>query len=1392
MAELPKNIRRPSGDVVALKSPYGRRLLLPTEVELCNLLGLTEDEYWLFVEKTAAYNGQRPKGYELIPDIRCDPVTTWLAANIVNIGIAVAAATVSYLLTPKPKEQKQGGSRRTTDAISNSKFAPQASFNSVQELAKIGDPIPLVFTNQILDGDYIYGGIRVNSQLLWSQFVSLGRYQQLKALALFSHGTIGAEPDYAGYAVGDTILNTYNAYKVGLYFRDGSTSGNNRIVEGDRNIKSKLTFDATDPFVVGVPNKAGTHIPKLTSQAFSGARNPTTQASFGVYAPMPNCQICRLPYELVRDPQGSSKESIRDMMRKRKKVEYAKWPTRAGILKINRAGIIPSAKGLYSVNTGDKVFYQIVGMESGEGNALQRVYDHDQNTTGYQENEAGDAFNYRPHGVDDVDNLTTTIRETTDSLLTVGEQYLIGTALVICISNHQNPSPWTIDITKEYEFEVIEAGELDVPVNNANLGTHCHNPLWYDPRVDDGNWKNSKGVYSLSDFGPVYWQQKISGTSFVRSNDVSITYGRGERDLYYGHDIYTPQRVALGTVSNNRKCNVTEIGLKSKVFKRIQFANVNSQPDEEALKRAFDDRTQIQLGQVNTYADRISLFMLQVRQIGDSNWQDLKNTLERHTGLFAVKGNTPEFQYNAITISHPTLEQYEYRFKPYPGNYITRNEKWDQRFNLLATDGSGKGQVSHFHSTTSFGTFDVAFSGNEGYEIGHVEASNPEWVIGTTAISTVGTVTSAKLNGATSWVSSSEFNGSVTACQWKSFTVHKDKTIVLWNEVTAPAWAAIYGHQWSLYGFGPERTTDFFPNNNGAWDQVSFWQSTPERKYRPADPAVHYHPQDNNHRFWVEELRWECSSSSFTRYNHFDGYVNVLDGSGSGLKVKLTIQKVNINQFHANFPAVYEYRADWILDPNNLGNGEYNNGDLVRIPWTDHGGVQKYIQVQLLVTVRQTKTSFDTNFNPFDAVADWNVYEGDENSNRSEPEHQIVYVNEILNPPTDNNDEEQPAKYSDLAFTGIRINSSKEWTNFSQFSAYFKKGIKIEKLYNSGMGPHPLKNSSNLFPEIAYALLTDTKLGAGKLVGAASVDKDSMTNAAEYCFKNKFFWDGVISSKLNLRDFLFEHAAYCLLDFTIIGGRFSFKPSVPVNSKNEIDKTELPEIKCLFTDGNINDLQVSFLNPEERQSFKAAVLYRDEKVNGFPETKSLIIREKDPYGSETDPIESFDLSGFCTSKQQALYFAYFALRSRRLIDHGITFKTAPQYVQGLAPGDYFRLVSEATHTSRFSNGAKLDDGTIVSKEDMTGSESVYYWEPGTVGVQSSTLSQAPNGVLFTVKNTTTENKVYKCETISYGEDGLLEVSGSFVPTETNGQLSVMQHWGLNQDTLSFVVTEDYG
>jgi len=1386
--------------LVTPKRPHGKRLLLPTEVELCKVLGITEDEYWLFIDSTAAYNGQRPKGYELIPDIRNDAISGYIASVGVkafwtSVGVAVASATVSYLLTPKPQEAKQGGSRRTADSIGNRKFAPQASFNSVQALAQLGDSIPLIFANQVIDGDNVFGGLRVNSQLLWSQFVSLGKYQQLKALALFSHGTIGEDPDYEGYAVGDTLLNTYNAYKVSLYFKDGSISENNRITKFDRYDQSKLIIpvsqDKDDPFEVGVPNKAGTTAPTLTSKSFSGARNPTTQTTFGLYAPIPNCQVCRLPYELVRPPRGATGDAIEAMARKRKKVEFAKWPTRAGFIQVNNV----KTRGLKSLNVDDIVFYQIIGEESGENNALQRVYDNDPNTPGYQTVTGkgnADAFNYRPHGVADVDSFTTSIRENTDSLLAVGEQYLLGTALVICIETSK-PMPWTIKQSKHYGFKVVEAGEFDIPVDSADLSRHCQNPIWYDPKqfgYRDGTKSQDDEIYSIGGQDTIFWQQVISGT---------FDFPRGQNDLYYGHDIYTGQRIALATVTNNRKCDVTEIGIKSTVYKRIQFANVKSQPEKEALRKLImDDRTQIQLGQVSMFADRISLFMLQARQIGDSNWENLINTLENHLGLFAVKGNTPESQYNAITISHPALDQYEYRFRPYPGNYITRNANWDQRVNLLTTDSGGLGQVSHFSANTTFGTFDVAFTGDEGFTISQAVASNNEWQLGETTRSTVGTVSSARLNGVTSWVENPSFNGVITEYRKElvqTFVGNHQYNIVLWNQTNAPGWAAVHGWTWVLYGVPgqPEISLGtIFPNTNTAWPQVFF--AFPNGKtYIPLDPGTYYHPNNNPYHFWVGVEEYRYSTRTIQPLLHFEGSVPVTGGSGTGLKVNLKVYKQEYQT------GQYYYKADWTLDPQNLGE-DYQNGETVVIPWTAVGGAQRTINVQLLVETTTITTKAEQNFNPYDVLSDWNVYEGDENSNRTNPEHEIVYVNEILKPATEpGTDVERPAEYSNLAFAGIKINSSKEWVNFSQLSAYFKKGIKIYDLINSSINGDDditwaADDSSNLFPEIAYSLLASTKIGAGKLVGIDSVDFRAMKNAAEYCSRNKFFWDGTISSKLNLRDFIFEHSGYCLLDFTIIGGKFSLKPSVPINGNNEIDKTILPDIKCLFTDGNINDLQVSFLNPEERQTFKAVVLYREEKVNGFPETKSILIREDAPYGSDSDPVETFDLSSFCTSRKQAIYFAYFAIKSRRLIDHGITFKTAPQYVQGLEPGDYFRLVSEVTHTSRFKNGAKLEDGTIVSKDDMTGNEDVLYWIPGKVGeILPSKLSEAPSGCLFTVKNTTTENKVYKCETISYGEDGLLEVAGSFAPTETDpatkGQLSVMQGWGLDRDIPDFVTEE---
>ena len=67
-----------------------RRVLLPQEVELCNLLGLSEEEYWYFVDKTESYNGQRSEAYDLIPNIRMDPTSI-----LIQLAIGIVLTVVS-------------------------------------------------------------------------------------------------------------------------------------------------------------------------------------------------------------------------------------------------------------------------------------------------------------------------------------------------------------------------------------------------------------------------------------------------------------------------------------------------------------------------------------------------------------------------------------------------------------------------------------------------------------------------------------------------------------------------------------------------------------------------------------------------------------------------------------------------------------------------------------------------------------------------------------------------------------------------------------------------------------------------------------------------------------------------------------------------------------------------------------------------------------------------------------------------------------------------------------------------------------------------------------------------------------------------------------------------
>lgn len=1168
------------------RRPSGRRVLLPFEAEICNTLGLTEEDYWYFVGLTEEYNGKQPEGYELIPEVRNDPVSI-----IVSLVIGVALSAIGALLAPKPqapKQEKQRANLQTESITGRQRFTPTNNFDSLQELATLGETIPLVYTRR---------GTRVSTQLLWSQMLSFGTGQQLSAIMLVSHGPLGAAPDFAGYAIGDTLLENYFNARLKIYWRSnggrllkGNAYSQGTLNTGTRNDQFAVKYDGTGAF----------------EPIFSGARNPSTQVQFGIFSPVPNGMKYKVEYELVlvqKNQKGShDNDVIKDQKTKRRKIA-AEWPHRAAI----------------TAGSSTDVTYTISSI-------------------------AENAEQFQPWGTEDVRSATESSRIHADEAITVGEQYMIGSSLAVCLSGSNEP--WEFGKTKTYKFKIIEGGQ---------------------------------------------------GFDVKRVTDLSMPYAAR-----------TIQRVAVATITNNRACHATEIGIKSTVYKRLNGTpNFNSQPPQKIINRYQDDRAFISLGHISGYFDRYSFFTLQARPIGGNSWKDISGG-----AIFAVKGRTPQAQYNYIRITHK-FGQYEFKLRPYAGNVFFRYRLGYPVFLL-------KPGTTYTYTTAGY---KVTFSGIL-TKLNDADVSNSEWIIRGPGSQLYGDVISL----------SSSQKGSTP------YVLKKNET---------------------RYGPMPHTYVAYSEGASGKFYWKGDLLGEAVGMLIKGDKA---YKKGNLRRtaWWTGTKYYEIVKHTIVGSAPPDktGTLSPSGGSGSGLKVSVKTWNNGA--------------AQWVI---TNGGEKYKNGDKVTLRLSSINSAVSDVQVALSISKRIV-TNDQASVNPYDAIADYWLYDSEESSHADQPEHEIVYVNEQVAGVTPG--------YDGLAIAGMKINASTEWSSFSNFSAYVQQGIQVQRLISdngANRSATSAAQSTNLFPEIAYDLLTSTTRGAGALVGTSQVNRSRMQVAAKFCRANGFYWDGAIIDNQNLRQFIYENAGFCLLDFTILGGQFSLYPSVPFDSGYKINKKGKPTIKALFTDGNIRDLQVSFLSPEERQAFRATVIYREEKKNGFPQTRVFSSRLNST--SAGAPEETFDLASFCTSRTQAEWFARVALQLRDKVDHSVQFETTPQAAMGLVPGEYIRLVSEATHTDRFENGSISNDGYVSSANVVPNNTSILYWKAGTTGVKSTRIQVSSNrttqqelwGSVFAVVNSTTTSRTYKVESITYGEDGLIQVTGSFVPLTSSGTISYLD-WDL--------------
>ena len=398
-------------------------------------------------------------------------------------------------------------------------------------------------------------------------------------------------------------------------------------------------------------------------------------------------------------------------------------------------------------------------------------------------------------------------------------------------------------------------------------------------------------------------------------------------------------------------------------------------------------------------------------------------------------------------------------------------------------------------------------------------------------------------------------------------------------------------------------------------------------------------------------------------------------------------------------------------------------------------------------------------------VSDCSHYTELTKSNDSGPEHRVVYVNEYIS-------NESPANYDGMSTVGFTVKSSGEINGVEQLRMWSATGIPVTRLIESDSAP------SNLFADLVFYLLTSKTQGVGNVVPSELVDEDSLRTTARFLRANKIFYDGVLEDSESFRSFLYDNASLQLCNFTIKNGRFGMQPALPFDSNHEISLQPI-QVDQIFTAGNIieDSLQLQYIDVSQRSNIRALVTWRVTVENDLPYQASALLHWADiPVNDRATTEQAFDLSEFCTNREQALKTARFLLSTRRRITKTVSFQTVPDAL-GVQPGSYIRVITEASTYSSTANGSITDAGTLVSITSVKdGDYEALLYNPTTQQVIETTITIANNtvsdsqhhGSLFTLLSGSTDYSVYQIESLDLGEDGLVSISAVEVPTDASG------------------------
>jgi hypothetical protein len=1369
--------------------------LLPFERELVATLGCSEAEYRAFTVEAMKRSRVRPAEYDVVPDVRCDPTGGFLTSFLISLAVGLVTSAISFLLMPKPKQQGAGVTSQQLPSITGTdRFGATSGFDTQAELANYGDPIPIIF------GQYTgaTGGILASPNLVWSRAFSYGSQQGVKLLFVVGEQGAGANgisiPDLNGIFLGNSALDVIYKHNFAFYWkRDTNTNGRIRAENlryGTRgNLSSGDTQTPDDIFLCQT-------LEGQSQPGFCQVYTPSANVQFGVHSAIHNGTDYRVSWKLVPIPHiPEQPDRFKDDSKNQQLFERIKiagdydilnvtpgnvlgvrdqgqrgtgrgYGRRMGITSLNGVAVTSGQTNIRQVKAGDKAIFTIAPGELPEDS----YYVFDKNGSIYEGTK-----------VSDINSEITSGRRNADELLQLGETIMIGRTV------------WVVESRALSEWEESK---------RQSIGLRC-------VEIFGEGIGASIGLVS-----------QLMVTRGIYNDDNGTTNAREGLGLHANAGFYPLLRVAFGVVRNSRDCEVTEIGIRSQVWNRANgLCNFQALPSVEAFLEAEINGVGIQSGTITQFIKRTSVWTIWLRPSGtDSSgnefkWQPLGEQ-------FCVTGETPQDQFNFIRITHPQRNRYEFKMVPKSGADVSRHTPDDTVFWRL--DAKSRTQLAATYETP-YGAFtvlsvgqlvtkgEIKFNPEMAPEINFTPVGRTITIPSIVGVNTYLPDTQSDVTGAQAVtfvaynLPSNVTQGREAATLYELFGVATQmgatgaavRTITLPGNTssltlnfqgivnkTYPSNHPYFPNQrqWSLQSITVLDTTGGF--NIGQDIAVNIPVTAGNTRAQPygltsvgmtvrVTNTSGFIPRGREASFGFELLGDAASFAAESRQS------SAITQTTSSTTIRVIVSAIATRKLPDDFKKIFPgVTASWTgftytVDATATG-GNWATGDKVTATFTTSASnpFKNYQQaqpvgVELSVLALQTSVQppISTGARIFEdnsQINDLSFYNSLlSRSNESAPEHEIVYVNEMVSNPI-------APQYSKLTTAGLALKASRNFTSLNQLRVWLADGISVRKFQldaTTEIGP------SNKFTDLVYYLLTDKIAGAGNIVSPQLIDTDNLPATSQFLKQNKLFFDGAIAQPTNIRQFISDLAPFFLCSFVISNGRFSIIPAVPTDTAGSISAKPV-KIQQLFTSGNIieNSFSVEYLSTEERKNFQAVMRYRTAPRNQFPEENTLVVKWSDLPESST--LETFDMTQYCTSRAHAFATAKYFLSLRRRVTHTVRLRTTP-FGLSLAPGDYIRVITQASPYNAANNGVVDGSLNITSVTPLTdGVYKVSYWNASFDDVKTENMTVAGGKAvepkfadsIFTLVNDTVSSGTYMVEQLTLSEEGLVDIVAVEFPT----------------------------